>query len=84
MRPDTTDPEAPAPGDRIVVRGGQFASQRGTLVRRNGTNTSVVLHPASQTAVQTRDGRWWAVPTAQMLELTRVYPAAQYVTKDTE
>ena len=84
MRPDTTDPEAPVPGDRVRIVGGQFMFQRGTLVRRNGNSASVVLHAASHTAVQTRDGRWWAVPTAQMLELSRVHPAAQYVTKDTE
>lgn len=82
MKADTSDQTLPAPGDRIRIVGGQFVGQRGTMVRRNGTNASVVLHAAGQTAVQTRDGRWWAVPSDQLLELTRVYPSAQYVIKD--
>lgn len=84
MRPDTSDAEAPAPGDRIVVRGGQYLSGRGTLVKRNGNRAYVVLHGPKMRAVRTLDGRWWAVHENSMLELTPVTPLTEYVTKDTE
>ncbi len=84
MRPDTSDAEAPAPGDRIVVRGGQFAAQRGTLVRRNGNRAGVVLHPPSSVVVRTLDGRLCSVRPDELIELTMVNPMAEYVVKDAE
>ncbi len=84
MRPNTTDPDAPVPGDRIVVRGGQFAGQRGTLVRRNGTRAGVVLHPPSSVVVRTLDGRLCSVRPDELIELTMVNPMAEYVVRDAE
>ena len=78
----TDDPTIPDRGDRVLMVGGQFKGQRGTLIKRNGSSASVVLYPPSMRAVRTPDGRWWAVSESILLPLCPVHPAAEFVVRD--
>lgn len=80
---DRSNAEAPERGDRVLMVGGQFKGQRGTLIKRNGSSASVVLYPPAMRAVRTPDGRWWAVSEASLLPLCPVHAAAEFVVRDT-
>jgi len=77
----TDDDTIPDRGDPVMMLGGQFKGQRGTMLRRNGSGAKVALHSPAHVVVQTLDGQWWAVPPDRMLPITPVHPKAEYVVR---
>lgn len=75
----TDDDTIPDRGDPVMMLGGQFKGQRGTMLRRNGSGAKVALHSPAHVVVQTLDGQWWAVPPERMLPITPVHPLMRFV-----
>jgi len=80
----TDDDTIPDRGDRVLMVGGQFKGQRGTMLRRNGTSAKVALHSSAHVVVQTLDGQFWAVSQERLLPLTPVQPAMRNVSMEIE
>lgn len=77
----TDDDTIPDRGDPIVMIGGQFKGQRGTMLRRNGSGAKVALHAPAHVVVQSLDGQTWAVRPDCLLPITPVHPMIQYVVR---
>lgn len=75
----TDDPTIPDRGDAVMMVGGQFQGQHGTMLRRNGSGAKVALHSPAHVVVQTLDGQWWAVPPERMMPITPVHPLMRFV-----